>query len=390
MKINEPVFACQKSLFSLEDGWHYMNCAYMAPLLKSVEEAGVKGLLRKRNPQHIGAGDFFHDGARLRELFGRLVNAPASRVAIIPSASYGLAAVARNMVPRPNGNVITVQEEFPSNIYSLHRICQEHRLRLDTISPTNNMAHRALEWNERILNAINADTVLVNISSVHWADGTLFDLEAIGKRAKEVNALFVVDGTQSVGAMDIDVEQCNIDALICAGYKWLLGPYAAGLAYYSEYFDNGHPIEESWLNRQESENFRGLVHYQSDYRPGAARYNMGEFSNFIALPMLIESISQILAWTPAGISRYCHSLLQPLVDFLQSSGYWVEDEDRRAPHMFGFRLPGHLNAESLQQQLLRQKIVVSLRGNAVRVSPHLYNDSDQINLLIDVLKNPVA
>jgi hypothetical protein len=111
----------------------------------------------------------------------------------------------------------------------------------------------------------------------------------------------VVDGTQSVGALPIDVQKYRIDALVCGGYKWLMGPYSLGVAYLSEYFDDGIPLEESWMNRRGSDDFQRLVAYEPQYRPGAARYDVGEHSNFILLPMLTAALRQILAWEPAQI-----------------------------------------------------------------------------------------
>ena len=371
---------CQKDLFSLDAPMHYINCAYMGPLLKSVEQAGMKGMQKKRSPWLVSPADFFDDAEEVRTLFAQLVNAEPGRIAVVSSVSYGMGIVIQNMKPGAGKNVITVHEEFPSDVYSLHRICQEYNMELVTVKPPEVFEGRGKQWNERILESINADTALINISSVHWADGTIFNMEAIGKRAKEVGALFVVDGTQSVGALPFDVKKYNVDALICAGYKWLLGPYTSGLAYFGEYFDNGIPIEESWLNRTGSENFRALVNYEETppYKPMAARYNMGEYSNFINLPMLKESLTQIIEWTPAAIQKYCNMLTHSMVHNLMNNGYWLEEDSYRAKHLFGCRLPGKFTMEQVQKNLAAKKVVVSLRGNVIRLSPHLYNDDNDI------------
>jgi selenocysteine lyase/cysteine desulfurase len=377
---------CQKSLFSLPEDVHYINCAYMSPLLKRVEKAGIEGLIKKRNPAHIKPSDFFNEAVEVRALFAKLVNAPSERIALIPSVSYGMGVVIQNAMVKKGGKVITVHEEFPSDVYSLHRICQEQKLELVPVHPPAGLKERGKTWNERLLEAITADTVLVNLSPVHWADGTLFDMEAIGKRAKEVGALFVVDGTQAVGAMDFDVKKYQVDALICAGYKWLLGPYTSGCAYFGENFDGGKPLEETWLNRVGSENFRELVSYEPDYREGAFRYNMGEFSNFINLPMLKEALTQILEWTPAAIQEYCSALVQPLIEHLHGNGFWVEEDKYGAKHLLGVRLPEQLKIESIEERLSQNNVIVSLRGHAVRLSPHVYNDDKDIEAMIASLK----
>lgn len=381
------MLSCQKHLFSLQPDRHYINCAYMSPLLKSVEAAGVAGLARKRDPYNITADDFFNDAIEVRKLFAQLIHAKADRVAVIPSASYGLGIVIRNIKPKPGGKVITIHEEFPSDVYSLHRICDEHKLELITVKPPEDLVGKAKSWNQRILEAITPGTALVNFSSVHWSDGTIFDIEAIGKRAKEVGALFVVDGTQSVGAAEMDVARWQVDALICAGYKWLLGPYTSGLAWFGEYFDDGKPIEESWMNREGAENFKDLVNYQAAYLPGVARYNMGESSNFINIPMLKASLTQLLEWTPREITGYCERLTRPLLSYLQANGFLVEEERYRSKHLFGFRLPSNLTIENVHQKLVERKVSVSLRGSAVRVSPHVYNDEADMQALMDALED---
>jgi len=120
--------------------------------------------------------------------------------------------------------------------------CKAHDKRLNTVAAPNSTIQRGETWNRLILESITENVAAVVMSSIHWTDGTIFDLKAIGQRCHEVNARFVVDGTQSVGAMPIDVDAFRIDALICAGYKWLLGPYAIGLAYYGEVFEHGDQI----------------------------------------------------------------------------------------------------------------------------------------------------
>jgi selenocysteine lyase/cysteine desulfurase len=358
----------------------------MSPLLQSVEQAGMEGLARKRNPQTIGPDDFFKDAEIVRSLFARLVHTQTERIAVIPSASYGLGIVARNIKAQPGGKVVTIHEEFVSDVYTLHRICEEHRLQLVTVTPPVATHERGKTWNERILEAITPGTVLVNLSTVHWADGTIFNLEAIGKRVKEVGALFVVDGTQSVGAMEIDVEKNHIDALICACYKWLMGPYTSGLAYFGEYFDEGKPIEETWLNRLGSENFSDLTNYQPRYRAKAARYNMGEYSNFINLPMVKAALQQLLEWTPQAVYDYCTQLSTPLIHHLTNNGFWLEEDTYRASHLFGFRLPEHITMETVQQKLAARKVVVSRRGSALRVSAHVYNNEEDMAALVDCMR----
>ena len=283
------MLSCQRSAFTLPDGVHYLNCAYMAPLAVAVRAAGIRGIDRRTAPHLIRPEDFFDESDHLRCLFSRVVNAPdPKRVAIVPSVSYGLAAVARNVPAARGDNVVVLEEQFPSNVYVWRRLCAERGLELRTIgAPPPDARGRALEWNIRLLSSIDRRTALVSVPHVHWADGTLFDLERVGERARDCDALLAVDGTQSVGAMPFDVQRVRPDALVCAGYKWLLGPYSTGLAWYGPAFDHGTPIEENWITRRGSEAFAELVRYRDEYQPAALRYDVGERSNFVLLPMLV-------------------------------------------------------------------------------------------------------
>ena len=379
----------QKDLFQLPDDVHYLNCGYMSPLLKSVEAAGIAGMQRKRIPSGILTEDYFNDSIKLRQLFGQLVNCSADQVAVIPSTSYGLQN-ALNNIPAGKGKfAVTVSDEFPSDFYSIGKWCSNNNKELKIIDSGKTVAGRAKNWNDKILKAINNETSVVIISSVHWMDGTLFDLEAIGKRCREVNAFFIVDGTQSVGALPMDVAEFNIDVLVCAAYKWLLGPYSMGMAYYSDAFNNGIPLEESWLNRANANNFSRLTEYTNEYKPGAARYNVGEHSNFILTPMLIKSIEQISVWEVPAIQDYCRQLVAPLIAFLKENGAWVEEDIYRANHLFGFLLPPHINPSLLLNELQKRKIFISVRGDSIRVSPHMYNNERDMQALINTLQQSV-
>lgn len=379
---------CQRDAFSLPDEIHYLNCAYMSPTSRQAEAAGRMGLSRKADPSRIPARLFFEETDRARELFARLINvSDPTRIAIIPSASYGIAVAARNLGATRGQKVVIAHEQFPSNVYAWRELSARDGLELSVVQPPEEASRRGEVWNTRLLEAIDRRTAVVAVGNVHWADGTRFDVAAIGQRARDVGAAFVVDGTQSIGALPFDVALVQPDAVICAGYKWLLGPYSIGVAYYGPRFDDGSPIEDNWIARLGSEDFRALVNYRDEYQPGALRYDVGERSNFILMPMLIAGLEQVLGWGPAAIQEYCRTLTGPLLAEMADRGFAVEGERWRGAHLFGLRAPKGLDLSELAQQLDRQQVFVSLRGNAIRVSPHVYNDSRDIEALADVLRN---
>lgn len=383
------MLSCQNSKFSLDPRSTYLNCAYIGPLLKKSEKAGLRGIRLKRTPSEIKPEMFFDDANKVRAEFAHLINLrDPSRVAIIPSVSYGMAVVSKNLDIRSGQEIIVAAEQFPSNVYPWQSLCSETGAVLKVISPPDDLSQRGKEWNERFLNAITPVTKVVALAHVHWADGTMFNLEAIRKRTREVGALLIIDGTQSVGALPFDIGRIDPDALICAGYKWLLGPYGVGLAYFGKFFDGGRPVEENWINRLHSENFAQLINYQQEYHPGALRYEVGEHSNFVLLPMILKALEQINRWGVQAIQEYCDKITRATIDELRSNDFWVEQNEFRAGHLFGVRLPSSADPAIVKSHLDKNKINVSFRGNAIRVSPNVYNrESDLKRFVTTLLKS---
>ena len=376
----------QRAKFSIAKSTTYLNCAYMSPLLKRVELAGIKAIKAKRNPALISGNDFFTDTELLRKEFAQLINVnDPTRIVVIPSVSYGLANVVNNLKVNSTENIIVAAEQFPSNYYPWHRLSQDTGMKIKIVQPPSRLVDRGKRWNEMLLEAIDKNTKAVALGHVHWADGTKFDLKAIRKRTKDVGALLVIDGTQSVGALPFDVSIFQPDALICGGYKWLMGPYSLGLAYYGEYFNEGKPIEENWINRMNSEDFAGLVNYQNEYQPGALRYEVGEHSNFILVPMLLEAIRQLNEWKPENIQEYCAKISRLPIEKLRESGFWIEDELYRGHHLFGIRFPKTTSVDRIKATLKKNNISVSFRGDSIRVAPHVYNQEADLMKLVKIL-----
>ena len=373
---------CQRDKFFLPEGVPYLNCAYMSPLLRKVEKAGIEGMERKRFPYEVSASDFFTETEQLRTLYAEVIGADEpNRIVVIPSVSYGMANVAKNVPLEKGDEIVVAGEQFPSNVYPWMKLSEEKGSVTRIISPPVSVP-RGQMWNEKVLEAITTKTKLVALSHCHWADGTIFDLLAIRKRTREVGALLIIDGTQSIGAFPFDVKQIDPDALICAGYKWLMGPYSIGLAYYGPYFDNGSPIEENWINRFDSENFSNLVNYQERYHMGSLRYEVGEHSNFILVPMMKAAVKQILRWSVSEVMDYCANLTKDAIHTLQAKGYLLEEEKFRAPHLFGVRFRSEASMEKTRSLLQKNKVSVSVRGNSVRISPNVYNNETDIATLM--------
>lgn len=395
IQILPMLLACQKHLFALDPNVHYLNGAAYSPGLQASVEKGLAGLrLKSETPYAIRPQDHFDTGERVRSLFSKLIDAAdPDRIALIPAVSYGMGIVAQNLHRWPGlakkKHIVLIGEEFPNNVYAFERTCQAHGLAVKTVDRPQAAENRGARWNEMLLESVTDQTALVVASRVHWIYGTVFDLEALGRRCREQGAMLVVDATQSAGVMPFDQQAVQADAVICAAYKWLLGPYGTGLGYFGPFFDDGVPIEESWMNRADSDQFSQLTRYQRAYRPKAQRYNAGEFSQFSQLPMLGAALEQLLAWEPLQLQAYCQELSSRFAPQWEALGCQLEATAYRAGHLFGLQLPDGADYNALVQRLAEHRCYVSLRGGALRVSPNVYNDAADLAVLTEVLADSI-
>lgn len=379
----DTTLSCQRHLFPPKAVAGYLNGASRSPQLKSVEAAAQHALWWRTENSSLPIPQFFEPVEEVKRQFATLIGAPEpQRVALMPSTSYGISTVARNLPLRKGQHILVVEDQFPSNYYPWVTVGAAAGAEVRTIARP--VGGNVDSWSDRLLTAINADTAAVAIANVHWADGTLFDLVAIRKRTDEVGAWLVIDGTQSVGAMPFDVEAVRPDALIAGGYKWLMGPYGCAYAWLGPRMDEGVPLEENWINRKGSEDFRNLVNYQSEYRPFAGRYSVGQHSNFIITPMQVEALRQVNLWGMENIQEYTGGLWSVIEDELLTLG--VDLPAQRANHLVGLRLPEHINRDKLVEALGQRNLQVSYRGDAVRVSPSVYNTPEEMAELVGAFR----
>ncbi len=153
------MLSCQKDKFSLPAEAHYLNCAYMSPMLKSAEQAGMEAMALKRDPSRIKSEDFFSTCSELRQEFAHLIGVENSdSIAIIPSVSYGIANAANNIHLSSGDEVVILGEQFPSNVYAWTERAKKTGAKIVTIHSPDNISDRVASWNERIIEAINDKT----------------------------------------------------------------------------------------------------------------------------------------------------------------------------------------------------------------------------------------
>ena len=370
----------QRDLFEIPDGVTFLNCANLAPQLRSVTAAGLASVRAKVSPWEITPPDWFTDGEILRSLAGQVIGADAESMALVPSVSYGLAVAAANVRVERGQTIVLLHEEFPSNVYIWREVARRQGAVVLTLQRNGKET-----WTEALLGAIDSRTAVVAIPNCHWTDGGLIDLEKVSEKTHAVGAALVIDASQSMGACPMDIEKIQPDFLVAVGYKWLLGPYSLGYLYVSpRWRSTGTPIEYTWLARKGSEDFTRLVDYRDEYRTGGRRFDAGEFSNFVLVPMAIASLRQILAWKVEHIQSSVSALTGLIARNAENLGYVTCPEEERVGHIIGIKLPKGI-PEGLGKNLAERRVYVSIRGDIIRVSPHLYNDEADVEKLFHAL-----
>jgi len=207
----------QRELFDIPQDVAYLNCAYMSPLLKAVAAVGEQAVRRKQHPWEISPPDFFDLPDQGRELFARIIGASREDIAIVPAVSYGVAIAALNVELAAGQEILLLEDQFPSNVYSWMELAKSSGGRLITLprTPGPLTAGQQESWTARIIDAISPQTALVALPHCHWIDGSLIDLVAVGEAARNSGASLVLDVTQSAGAMGCTGDQTGLSGGGC-------------------------------------------------------------------------------------------------------------------------------------------------------------------------------
>ncbi|MDD7935950.1 aminotransferase class V-fold PLP-dependent enzyme [Actinomycetospora straminea] len=367
-----------RAAFDVPDEVAYFNTANLAPVLHAVADAGRRALSRRGQPWTIGPQDWFTDVETLRGLVGQLLGSTAEGVALVPSTSYGFAAVAANLRAEPGDRVVVLADEYPSGVYTWRRFATRHEARVVTVVRADGQT-----WTEAILDAVDERTAVISSPQVHWTDGTWVDLAAVADRARDVGASLVVDASQSLGAVPLDVEALQPDAVVSVGYKWLLGPFGRGYLWLAPAHRDGEPIEENWIVREGSEDFARLTEYRDGYQPGARRFDQGQRTLFELTPMAIAAVEQLLSWGVVNIAAALRATTDVIAERLGRIDLQPVAHPR-GPHVLGVDLPAGVR-DDVVPALRDAGCFAAVRGSSLRLSPHLHTTGEDIDRLVAAL-----
>jgi selenocysteine lyase/cysteine desulfurase len=375
-----------RALFGLPDDVAYLNCAALAPTMVPACEAGVRGMMARARPWSFSPAALAAEVVRTRALFARLIGATPEDIAIVPSTSYGIAVAARNLPLGQGQRVVMPAGQHYSNVFPWLARSRECGASVVAVP-----APGAESWTPALLEAIDGLTAVVAVPNCDWLDGRMVDLDAIARRCRQVGAALVIDATQSLGVLPLDVRRIRPDFVACSAFKWLLGPSNIGLLYAAPAHHEGDPLEHHVLNRTHflAQRSQPGLAVSEEFVPGASRFDMGQRDHHVLIPMLATALSTLEGWGIAEVAGRIETLTTHAVAELELMGLSALDRQRRSPHILGFQMAPDLSA-TLAARLAAQGVHVTVRNGFMRVSPHIYNDKRDIGRLTTALEPLLA
>jgi selenocysteine lyase/cysteine desulfurase len=319
---------------------------------------------------------------RTRAAAARLINAEPSDVALIPSISYGVATAAKLLTIPRGTRVIVLQDDHSSPVLEWHSRAEAQGFTVETIKRPDDG-----DWTSAVLAAIErsgAPVSLASISSVHWSDGGLIDVDKVAAALRQRGAAFLIDATQAVGVLAMDVKRLDPDFVLFPTYKWVLGPYGRAFLYVAKRHQGGIPLEQIAAGRRNVRAENAVYFTDLSYVGDARRFDMGERDYFISTEMAAIGMEMLADWGAAAVAQRIAMLTERIAEGVRDIGIGVLKSHLRAPHILSLAFKDGMPA-GLIEGLAAEGIYVALRLGRLRVSPHVYNDEADADRFVEAL-----
>ena len=367
-----------RELFPVTQHCAYLNHAAVAALPQPVVEGMTSYILSRSQLGSQAVSDFEDRIERVRRLAARFIGAQRDEITFTGSVSHGLNIVAAGLDWQPGDNLICAETEFPANIY-----------------PWTNLRRRGVEvrfvpaCDNRILvedlaARMDSRTRLVAISFVEFGTGYRNDLDALAGLCHERGALLCVDGIQGLGALQLDVARTPVDFLATQSAKWMLGPIGTGFLYVrQDHLARLDTVMTGWRAVVDRDDY---YRYDSPLRASGERFEPGSL-NSVGLLGMEAGLELLLSVGMQTIETRILALTDSLIAGLQQHGCTITtpiDDPRHRSGIVCYRHPA-VDSQVLADQLQRAGVIVSMRGDVIRVSPHFYNTEAELGRLLAAL-----
>jgi len=363
----------------------YLDCAYQGPFPRTTVARLQEAIELKCHPERLEAPEYFRLPERVRGRLANLVGADPSEIALTNSATQGIGIVAAGLGLAAGDEVVIASRNFPANLFTwLH--LRRLGVRVQVLKPAGDRVRV-----EDVVGVLTPRTRVLALDWVGYTSGARIDLATFGELVHRQGGIFVVDGTQGVGALEIDVRQLPVDVLAVAAYKWLLGPYGTGFVFLrSEVQDRLELPVVNWMSVEGSEDFDALPTEEFTLPRAARIFDVPETSNFLNLNALEASLEFVERAGVRTVAEHCARLLDRLAEGLEKKGYRLRDWTDAEQHstILGFQTDSREATTKLHQKLRANNVAVSLRHGTIRVSPYLYNTEADIDRLLSVVGDP--
>jgi len=369
--------------------WHefagatYLNLAGQSPIPKSAIRALRSAIEWKKFPHHIPDTAYFDMPNNIRSSLAKLIGGEPQEIALTSGASTGMLAVAYGLTWNAGDEVLTASGEFPLQYATWKPMEERENIKLRVISPRE----RFLAADDFIA-ALTPRTRLVSVSLVRFDNGVMLDAARLATACHAHGALLLLDVSQCCGAVPLDADQLGADFMVCAGYKWLLGPFGTGFFWArTEHISKMRPGPFYWMAAEGAENFAALAF--ADPKPvlAARRYDAAETANYYNLAAMDAGLELVLRIGVNTVAAHNHKLIDLLFSRLPLDRFVVAsplEHKQRGPYgCFEARSPE--KTKEFYDKLRKENVITSLREGKIRVSPYVYNNERDIDRLISVI-----
>jgi len=377
------MLASQRALFDIPPNICYLNAASYSPLPLRTLEAGRAAVGRKGRPWTLPASFANEQYERARTAAARLINAEPSDVALIPSISYGVATAAKSLTIPRGTRVLVLEDDHSSPVLEWHSRAEAQGFTVETIKQPDDG-----DWTSAVLAAIErsgaAPVSLASISWVHWSDGGLIDVDKVGAALRRRGAAFLIDATQGVGVVAMDVKRLDPDFVMFPTYKWVLGPYGRAFLYVAKRHQGGIPLEQISAGRRNVRAENAVYFTDLGYVGDARRFDMGERDYFISMEMAAIGMEMLAEWGAPAVAERLEMLTDRIAEGVRGIGVSVPEPRLRAPHILSLAFKGGI-PPGLIEGLASEGIYVAPRLGRLRISPHVYNDEPDADRFVEAL-----
>ena len=307
--------------------------------------------------------------------FARLINAKPSDIAVASSATEQLASLAWAIMPKSGSTILTPDIVFPTTIYPFSRVARHTGAKVEFVAGENGYVDPQM-----VLEKIDGKTSVVCLSHVEFGSGQKYDLKQFADLCHAHGALLIVDGTQSAGAVAVDIPGSGVDAFVCGGYKWLCGPFGASVMYVAPHLQS--TLDPGLVGFRSNRDIWKLdVEYQ-DYPDSAQRFEFSTMAYGCAHG-LAESIAYLNRLGVENIMAHNLLLADRVTEGLQECGAEVfsPQAKEKKTSIVSARFP-NIDSKIIVEKLGAVNIVISPRRDFFRFSPHLYNTTEDVDAAI--------